>query len=171
MNARFALQPGLDLNGNEYAFANGKTVRKFMKYPDDLRLKKYRNLSNSTREGMFIFGALDYKDAAGNTQYARADNGKYMLYLRDQVGWYEGTDTGSISPNPSGGAPVMIPDMDHAGQSSSWCLSKYPIYYSDDAGKMEADYAVIRLAEIYPKISIRASNRNFGMNCPAPWFY
>ncbi|MDR2533582.1 MAG: RagB/SusD family nutrient uptake outer membrane protein [Tannerellaceae bacterium] len=149
MNPRFALQPGLDLNGAEYNFANGKPVRKFMKYPDDVRLNKYRNLGNSSRSGMFLYGALDYQASDGTTQYSRADNGKYMLYLRDQVGWYEDTDTASISPKPSGGAPVMISDMDHADQSSGWCMIKYPIYRSDDAGKMEADYALIRLPEIY----------------------
>lgn len=52
-NPKYALQPGLDLNGNEYSFENGKPVRKFMKYPDDVRLKKYKNLGNSKREGMF----------------------------------------------------------------------------------------------------------------------
>jgi hypothetical protein len=149
MNPRFALQPGLDLNGKEYSFANGKPVQKFKKYPDDVRLKKYRNLGGSTREGMFLYGTLDYKDASGETQYSRADNGKYQLYLRDQVGWYEDTDTNSVSPAPSSGAPTMISDMDHADQSSGWCLIKYPIYRTDDAGKIEADYAVIRLAEIY----------------------
>ena len=149
MNPRFALQPGLDLYGNEYPFANGKPVRKFMKYPDDVRLKKYRNLGNSTREGMFLREALDYIGSDGTVQYARADNNRYMLYLRDQVGWFEDTDTSSISPAPSSGPPTMISDMDHADQSSGWCLIKYPIYRSDDAGKMESDYAVIRLAEIY----------------------
>lgn len=149
MNHRYGLQPGLDLNGNEYAFANGKPVRKFKKYPDDIRLKKYRNLGNSKREGMFIFGALDYKDANGDTKYVKADNGKYTIYLRDQVGWFEDTDTSLISPKPTSGAPTMISDMDHADQSSGWCLIKYPIYRSDDAGKMEADYSLIRLSEIY----------------------
>ena len=149
MNHRFGLQPGLDLLGKEYAFANGKPIRKFKEYPDDIRLKKYRNLGNSKREGMFIFGELDYKDANGETKYVKADNGKYTLYLRDQVGWFEDTDTSLISPKPTSGAPTMISDMDHADQSSGWCLIKYPIYRSDDAGKMEADYALIRLAEIY----------------------
>lgn len=149
MNHRFGLQPGLDLTGNEYAFVNGKPIRKFKKYPDDVRLKKYRNLGNSTREGMFIFGTLDYVDANGTTKYIRADNGKYQLFMRDQVGWYEDTDTLSISPKPTSGAPTMISDMDHADQSSGWCLIKYPIYRSEDAGKMESDYALIRLSEIY----------------------
>ncbi|MDR1331605.1 MAG: RagB/SusD family nutrient uptake outer membrane protein [Tannerella sp.] len=162
MNARFALQPGLDLAGQPYTFANGQPVQKFKKYPDDVRLKKYRNLGNSTREGMFIYGLLDYTDATGTTQYVRADNDKYMLYLRDQVGWFEDTDTASISPRPSGGAPVMISDMDHADQSSGWCLIKYPVYRSDDAGKIEADYALLRLAEIYYSLAeckFRAGDR------------
>ena len=148
-NPRNALQPGLDLYGNEYPFANGKPVRKFMKYPDDVRLKKYRNLGNSTREGMFLFGTLPYIAANGTTQYVRSDNNRYMLYIRDQVGWFEDTDTLSMSPAPTGSAPVMISDMDHADQSSGWYLLKYPMYRSVDAGKIEADYAVIRLAEIY----------------------
>ena len=149
MNPRHGLQPGLDLYGNEYPFANGKPVRKFMNYPDDVRLKKYRNLGNSTREGMFLREALDYIGADGTVQYCRADNNRYMLYMRDQCGWFEDTDTTSISPNPSGSAPVMISDMDHADQSSGWSMIKYPIYRNGDVGKLEADYALIRLPEIY----------------------
>ena len=149
MNPRFALQPGLDLYGNEYPFANGKPVRKFMKYPDDVRLLKYRNLGNSTRQGMFLREALDYIGADGTTQYVRADNNLYMLYIRDQVGWFLDTDTNSISPAPKNEAPTMISDMDHADQSSGWYVIKYPIYRGDDAGKLEADYVQIRLAEVY----------------------
>jgi len=149
MNPRHSLQPGLDLYGKELPYANGKPVRKFMNYPDDVRLKKYRNLGNSTREGMFLFGTLPYVAANGTLQYVRADNNRYMLYIRDQCGWFEDTDTLSISPAPSSGAPVMISDMDHADQSSGWYMIKYPIYRNEDAGKFEADFAVIRLPEIY----------------------
>ena len=150
MNHRYGLQPGLDLEGKEYSWSNGKPVRKFQKYPDDVRLKKYRNLGNSSREGMFIFGSLDYVDkVTGERKLVKADNGKYTIYLRDQVGWFEDTDTLSISPAPSSGAPTMISDMDHADQNSGWCLIKYPIYRSEDAGKMESDYALLRLPEIY----------------------
>lgn len=150
MNHRYGLQPGLDLEGKEYSWSNGKPVRKFQKYPDDVRLKKYRNLGNSSREGMFIFGSLDYIDnVTGERKLVKADNGKYTIYLRDQVGWFEDTDTLSISPAPSSGAPTMISDMDHADQNSGWCLIKYPIYRSDDVGKMESDYALLRLPEIY----------------------
>ena len=148
-NFRFALQPGLDLYGNEYAFDNGKPVRKFKKYPDDVRLTKYRNLGNTTREGMFLYGALEYVDANGTTLPLPTLNGTYGIYIRDQVGWFQDTDTSSMSPNPSGGPPVMISDMNHADENSGWFMIKYPIYRSDDAGKMESDYAVIRLAEMY----------------------
>lgn len=150
MNHRYGLQPGLDLEGKEYTHPNGKPVRKFQKYPDDIRLKKYRNLGNSTREGMFIYGSLPYKDKnTGEQKYVKADNGKYTLFLRDQVGWFEDTDTSSISPNPSSGNLSMLSDMDHADQNSGWCLIKYPIYRSEDAGKMESDYVLLRLPEIY----------------------
>lgn len=149
MNQRFALQPGLDLLGNEYEFNNGKPVRKFKNYPDDIRLKKYKNLGNSRREGMFLYGSLPYKDSSGEPKFVKADNGSYTLFLRDQVGWFEDTDTNSISPKPSRGEPVMVSDMGHADQSSGWHLIKYPIYKSTDEGKMESDYVLIRLAEVY----------------------
>ncbi len=148
MNHRYGLQPGLDLEGNEYPWANGKPVRQFMKYSDDVRLEKYRNLGNSTRKGMFLRESLDYRNASGDKIFVKADNGRYTLYMRDQVGWFEDTDTLSISPNATSGS-VMISDMDHADQSSGWCLIKYPIYRTADAGKMQSDFAVIRLAEIY----------------------
>ncbi|MDX9812982.1 MAG: RagB/SusD family nutrient uptake outer membrane protein [Bacteroidales bacterium] len=148
MNHRFGLQPGLDLEGNEYPWANGKPVRKFMNYPDDVRLEKYRNLGNTTRRGMFLRESLDYRNASGDKIFVKADNGRYTLYMRDQVGWFEDTDTLSISPDATSGS-VMISDMDHADQSSGWCVIKYPIYKSTDAGKMESDFALIRLAEIY----------------------
>ncbi len=148
MNHRYGLQPGLDLEGNEYSSVNGKPVRKFMKYPDDVRLEKYRNLGNTTRKGMFLRESLDYRNGSGDKIFIKADNGRYTLYMRDQVGWFEDTDTLSISPDATSGS-VMISDMDHADQSSGWCLIKYPIYRTTDVGKMESDFALIRLSEIY----------------------
>ena len=147
-NPKYALQPGLDLNGNEYSFENGKPVRKFMKYPDDVRLKKYKNLGNSKREGMFLYGDLPYETANG-TEYVTSDNGAYKLYIRDQVGIFRDTDPASFSPNPSSGTQTPKSAMAYGDQNSGWCLIKYPIYRSDDAGKIESDYALIRLAEIY----------------------
>lgn len=148
-NPKYALQPGLDLNGKEYAFDNGKPVRKFMNYPDDVRLKKYRNLGGSKREGMFLYGSLPYTEADGTVKYVRSDNDAYQLYLRDQVGIFQDTDSLSASPRPSSGKETPESGMAYGDQNSGWCLIKYPIYRSDDAGKIEADYAVIRLAEIY----------------------
>jgi len=56
MNHRYSLQPGLDLYGNEYTSNNGKPVVKFKKYPDDVRLKKYRNLGNfNTRRHVYLW--------------------------------------------------------------------------------------------------------------------
>lgn len=148
-NPKYGLQPGLDLNGNEYTFDNGKPVRKFMKYPDDIRLKKYKNLGNSTREGMFLYGNLPYTDAEGTVKYVRSDNDAYRLYIRDQVGIFRDTDPSEFYPHPSNGRETPESTMAYGDQNSGWCLIKYPIYRSDDAGKIEADYAVIRLPEIY----------------------
>jgi hypothetical protein len=60
MNTRYALQPGRDVDSVEYSFTLGKPFIKYQKYPDDLRLKKYKNLGNSTRGGMFLVGYLPY---------------------------------------------------------------------------------------------------------------
>lgn len=147
-NPKYALQPGLDLNGNEYTFENGKPVRKFMKYPDDIRLKKYKNLPDGTREGMFLFGYLPYQEN-GETKYVTSDNGAYTLYIRDQVGVFRDTDPNNPSPNPSNGVKTTESTMATGDQNSGWCLIKYPIYSSDNPHKVESDYALIRLAEIY----------------------
>lgn len=148
-NPKYALQPGLDLEGREYTFDNGKPVRKFMNYPDDVRLKKYRNLGKGKREGLFLYGTLDYSTPDGKTKYVRSDNDAYQLYIRDQVGIFQDTDTLSVSPAPSSGKETPKSAMPYGDQNSGWCLVKYPIYRSDDPAKIESDYTVIRLAEIY----------------------
>lgn len=146
---KYALQPSLDLEGNEYTFENGKPVAKFKKYPDDIRLKKYKNLGNSKREGMFLYGDLPYKTADGNIEYVKSDDNSYTIYIRDQVGIFRDTPANEISPNPSNGTKTPESAMPYGDQNSGWCLIKYPIYKSSDAGKIESDYALIRLAEIY----------------------
>ena len=83
------------------------------------------------------------------TEYVTSDNGAYKLYIRDQVGIFRDTDPASFSPNPSSGTQTPKSAMAYGDQNSGWCLIKYPIYRSDDAGKIESDYALIRLAEIY----------------------
>lgn len=50
-----------------------------MKYPDDVRLKKYKNLGNSKREGMFLYGDLPYETANG-TEYVTSDNGEHTNF-------------------------------------------------------------------------------------------
>lgn len=154
-NQRWGVQPGLDLQGKEYPYANGKPVRKFLNYPDDYRLKKYRNLGNSSREGMFISGYLDYTDESGETKYVKSNTGGYTLYMRDQYGWYEDTEPDSPSPAPTqyawgNGSSVGydVSDIDHCDQNSGWVLVKYPIYPSGE-NTIDSDYPVIRLAEIY----------------------
>lgn len=148
-NPCWALMPGLDLDGNEYQFQLGKPVRKFLKYPEDYRLMKYRNLGNSQREGMMLYGYLDY-EKDGRKMRVKDDGERWELYLRDQVGLFEGrTPTQKPSDIWNGHTNPMISDWDHGDQNSGWFVVKYPIYKSDDLGKIEADYAEIRLAEVY----------------------
>ncbi|MDR1203011.1 MAG: RagB/SusD family nutrient uptake outer membrane protein [Tannerellaceae bacterium] len=152
---RWGVQPGLDLQGNEYTFKNGKPVRKFLKYPDDYRLIKYRNLGDSRREGLFIHGYLDYVDDSGETKYVMSNTGGYTLYMRDQYGWFEDTDPSSISPAPTqyqwgngSSEGYDISDIDHCDQNSGWILVKYPIYPSGE-NTIDTDYPIFRLAEVY----------------------
>ncbi|MDE5712739.1 MAG: RagB/SusD family nutrient uptake outer membrane protein [Muribaculaceae bacterium] len=148
-NPKYALQPGLDLEGNEYGFDLGKPVRKFMNYPDDVRLKKYKNIGEGSREGLFLYGYLPYENDNGETEYVKSDNGAYTLYIRDQVGIFRDTPPDNPSPSPSNGTTTPESGMAYGDQNSGWCLIKYPIYPSDDPHKIESDYAMIRLAEIY----------------------
>ena len=87
-------------------------------------------------EGMFLYGDLPYETANG-TEYVTSDNGAYKLYIRDQVGIFRDTDPASFSPNPSSGTQTPKSAMAYGDQNSGWCLIKYPIYRSDDAGKIE----------------------------------
>lgn len=140
MLASYAVQPSLDVDGNPYSFELGMPVERFKKYPADYRLKKYRNLEGtSKREGMFLYGYLTYNN---ENDTVKSPTTPYNLYLRDQVGRFYGTKPG-----------VAIDDKEsnvlHGDMNSGWCAVKYPIYRDDDPGMMEADYAEIRLAEIY----------------------
>ncbi len=141
-NPRFGLQPGRDLDGNEYTFELGKPVVKFQRYPSDVRLKLYKNTSNKTREGLFLFGYLI--TAKGDT--IKWDNKSTLLYIRDQAGWFENTPPTEISPRNKG-TGYDISDFAHADQNSGWYAVKYPMY-PDDGPHFQADYAEIRLPEI-----------------------
>lgn len=139
-NTRYALQPGRDVDSVEYPFALGKPFLKFHKYPDDFRLKKYRNLGNSTREGMFLFGYLPYVED-GVTKYVKSNRG-YTIFSRDQVGFFKDTPPGQVLAD-------KVSNMDHADDNSGVWLTKYPFYPTDDPNKLASAYAEIRYAEIY----------------------
>lgn len=140
-NPKYALQPSRNIEGNLYKTELGMPVFKFQQYPEDYRLKLYRNLGNSTREGMFLFGYLEYMENGELKKVTSPSNG-IPLYLRDQVGIFHATSPGQIPENRTS-------DMKTGDHNSGWQFAKYPIYGDDDAGKQEADYAEIRLAEIY----------------------
>jgi hypothetical protein len=141
MNTRFSLQPGRDVDSVEYTSTLGKPYLKFQKYPDDLRLKKYKNLGKSKREGMFLFGYLPYVDEKGTPQSVKSLRG-YTIFARDQVGWFKDT--------PPGQKPAdKTSNMNHADDNSGIWPVKYPIYPSDDENKVTSAYAEIRFAEVY----------------------
>lgn len=140
MNPKYALQPSRDVNGNLYNYTLGMPVARFQEYPEDYRLKKYRNLAGeSKREGMFLFGYLEYADDASKRIKSPND---YEYYIRDQVGMFKGISPDQVLADKES-------NMNHADHNSGWHPVKYPIYRDNDPGAMEADYAEIRLAEIY----------------------
>lgn len=144
-NPRYALQPGHDIDSVEYTFQLGKPFVKFHKYPDDLRLKKYKNLGNSTREGMFLYGYLPYThlvNGVSRTDTVKGNKGPYPLYIRDQVGMFLGAKPGTkIADKES--------DMNHADHNSGVFMVKYPIYPTPDPNRITSAYAEVRLSEIY----------------------
>lgn len=138
-NPKFALQPGKDLSGNEYSFTQGKPFVKFERYPDDIRLLKYKNTDLSAREGMFLWGYLPYNDGEN---YVMSKDGSYRIYLRDQVGPFQG-----LAPEEqlTGATSTMLT----ADENSGIRLVKYPFYSDDSPNKIESDFVEIRLAEVY----------------------
>ena len=144
-NPRYALQPGRDVDSVEYTHALGKPFVKFQKYPDDLRLKKYKNLGDSKREGMFLYGYLPYTATVNGTAKAdtvRGNKGPYALFIRDQVGLFLGTKPGTkIADKES--------NMNHADHNSGVFLVKYPFYPTPDPNRITSAYAEIRLSEVY----------------------
>jgi hypothetical protein len=144
-NPRFALQPGRDVDSVEYTFQLGKPFVKFQKYPDDLRLKKYRNLGNSKREGMFLYGYLPFTRTVNGVDRAdtvRGNKGPYALFIRDQVGMF-------LNAKPGTKITDKESNMNHADHNSGVFMVKYPIYPTPDANRITSAYAEIRLSEIY----------------------
>lgn len=139
-NPKYALTPSHDLNGNLYDYKLGNTVQKFQNYPEDYRLKLYRNLGNSTREGMMVFGSLEVtKD--GKTGLMTDPDGLYELYIRDAVGQFKGL-------TPDQWPADKTSDLTTGDHQSGWQFVKYPLYSDNDEGQLMSDYAEIRLPEI-----------------------
>lgn len=139
MNTRFALQPGRDVDSVEYSFTLGKPFIKFQKYADDFRLKRYKNLGNSKREGMFLVGYLPYY--SDSTKFVKSNRG-YTIFARDQVGFFKALPPGTRPADKES-------NMNHADDNSGIWPAKYPIYPSKDPNTIASAYAEIRLAEVY----------------------
>ncbi len=156
-NTKYAASPSYDLNGNLYDYELGMPVQNFRKYPGDERMKLYTNLGQSRREGMFLFGYLEYKDKeTGATKRLRAPEQPYDLYIRDAVGKFQ-----AIAPDkwPSDKESKLM-NGDH---NSGWHFVKYPFYDDNDANQLESDYTEIRLPEVIYSLAeckMRAGDRN-----------
>lgn len=140
-NCKYGLAPSFAPDGTPYTTELGRPVAKFKKYPEDHRLKLYKNLGDNKREGMMLFGYLEYTEN-GVTKRVVSPTGGYDLYLRDAV-----ANFGSTPPDET--PADMTSDMTHGDHSSGWRYVKYPLYRDEDEGQMESDYVEIRLAEIY----------------------
>lgn len=156
-NTKYAASPSYDLDGNLYEYELGMPVQNFRKYPGDERMKLYTNLGNSRREGMFLFGYLEYTDnETGATKRLRAPELPYDLYIRDAVGKFQ-----ALAPDkwPSDKNSVLM-NGDH---NSGWHFVKYPFYDDNDANQLESDYTEIRLPEVIYSLAeckMRAGDRN-----------
>jgi len=139
-NPRFSLQPGRNVDGDLYDFPSklGQPFVKFQNYPDDVRLTKYKNLGGNQREGMFLYGYLEYNNGQNKVT---SDAGK-VLYIRDAAGWFDELGPGEYPDDKES-------NMLHTDQNSGVYHVKYPFYKSEDTHKIESDYAEIRLAEVY----------------------
>lgn len=144
-NPRYAMQPGRDVDSVEYSFELGKPFVKFQRYPDDVRLKKYRNLGNSTREGMFLYGYLPFTrnvNGVSKADTVRGNKGPYALFIRDQVGMF-------LDAKPGTKITDKQSNMNHADHNSGIFFVKYPLYPTPDPNRITSAYAEVRLSEIY----------------------
>lgn len=160
-NTKYAASPSYDLNGNLYTYELGMPVQNFRKYPGDERMKLYRNLGGSRREGMFLFGYLEYVDENGKTARVRAPEQPYDLYIRDAVGNFQGMAPDKWPSNKDS-------NLKNGDHNSGWHFAKYPFYSDDDAHQMESDYTEIRLPEIIYSLAeckLRSGKRARQQNC------
>ena len=140
-NCKYRLAPSVAPDGKPYTTTLGRPVAKMKEYPEDYRLKMYRNLGNSTREGMMLYGYLEYTEN-GVTKKVSSPEGGYDLYLRDAVAQFKDTP-------PEEAPSSLVSDMLHGDHNSGWGYVKYPFYTDEDEGQLEADWVEIRLPEIY----------------------
>lgn len=142
-NCEYSLQPGRDVDSVEYSFALGKPFVKFQKYSDDYRLKLYKNLGNSKRQGMFLFGYLPYINSDGKQDTVRdGQSTNTPLFFRDQVGMF-------LTARPGTKIADKESDINHADFASGIIPVKYPFYPTDDPNRITSSYGEIRLSEIY----------------------
>lgn len=140
-NTKYAASPSYDLDGNLYTYELGMPVQNFRKYPGDERMKLYRNLGDNKREGMFLFGYLEYVDDDGTKKRVAAPEQPYELYIRDAVGKFQ-----SLSPDKW--PTEKTSNLMNGDHNSGWHFAKYPFYSDDDSHQMESDYTEIRLPEV-----------------------
>jgi hypothetical protein len=140
-NTKYAASPSYAPDGKLMTYELGMPIQKFRKYANDERLKLYKNLGNSRREGLFLYGYLNYTDESGTSKRVQAPEVPYDLYIRDAVGKFQ-----NLAPTKWLAIPTStLRDGDH---NSGWHFAKYPLYSDDDAHQMESDYTEIRLPEI-----------------------
>lgn len=156
-NTKYAASPSYDLDGNLYDYELGMPVQNFRKYPGDERMKLYRNLGNSKREGMFLYGYLEYTDSqTGATKKLRAPEQPYDLYIRDAVGKFQALDPEKWPSDKNS----TLRNGDH---NSGWHFVKYPFYDDNDPNQVESDYIEIRLPEVIYSLAeckLRTGDRN-----------
>ena len=141
-NCKYAASPSYDLYGNLYEYQLGMPVQKFRKYDGDYRMLNYRNIATSKREGMFVYGYLDYKDPqTGQMIHKKAPEQPYELYIRDAVGQFGSTPPGQWPSD-------KVSNMKKGDHNSGWHFVKYPMYPDGDPGQLQSDFAEIRLPEV-----------------------
>ena len=144
-NPEYALSPSYD-NSNPrqlFDYKLGMVTQKFAKYPGDVRYAQYVNTSNNTRTGMFFLeGKIPNSSVSGG--YAKNPDNQYVIYLRDQVGRFEGNAEAGYISNPAYKESIMGNGDFNSGL---YCM-KYPYYPYSGGYFNESDYAEIRLPEI-----------------------
>ncbi|MBD5233214.1 MAG: RagB/SusD family nutrient uptake outer membrane protein [Bacteroidales bacterium] len=154
-NTKYAASPSYDLDGKLYDYELGMPIQNFRKYDGDVRMKFYTNLGNSRREGLFLYGYLEYNEN-GSTTRLRAPEQPYDLYLRDAVGKFQALD-------PEKWPADKTSKLSTGDHNSGWHFVKYPFYDDNDPNQLESDYTEIRLPEVIYSLAeckLRAGDRN-----------